>query len=206
MKQTLTTERLTLRPLTLDDAAWFSAYAGKPEVARMTGSITQNMTQMEAEFWIMRNLSRQERGLAHIYVITMRNAAHDDIRIGMIDLFKRSQDSALEIGYSLVPEFWGLGYMYEACQAIIAEAHDTLGAARIIAGVFADNPASLRLLTKLGFTAARTHEQWFSMGRMEKAKGVTLTLDLPAIQHWQKDEGLNVPSRHDTPSAMKAFA
>lgn len=201
MKQTLNTARLTLRPLKVTDAAWFASYAGAPQVACMTGSVTVNMTEMEAEFWIIRNLSRQERGLAYPYVMM-----HDDEPIGIVDLFKRSEDSALEIGYSMVPDYWGLGFMYEACEAVIEEAKSTLGATRIIAGVFIDNPASLRLLHKLGFTAARTHEEWFSMGRMEKAKGVTLTLELDRSPSWQEEDGLSSPPRHREPSAMKSFA
>ena len=201
MKQTLKTNRLTLRPLKLTDAAWFAGYAGAPEVARMTGSVTVGINEMEAEFWIIRNLSRQDRGLAYPYVMM-----HGDNPIGMVDLFKRSEDSALEIGYSMAPDYWGLGFMYEACEAVIEEAKRTLGATRIIAGVFIDNPASLRLLHKLGFTAARTHEQWFSMGRMEKAKGVTLTLELEHSQRWLKDDGLSIPSRHLGSSATKACA
>lgn len=178
MKPTLKTERLSLRPLRFSDAKWFASYAGAPEVARMTGSITTGISEIEAEFWILRNLSRAKRGLAHIYVIEKRTGEHAGERVGMIDLFKRTDDSALEIGYSLMPEHWGKGYMYEACVAMIAEARDTMGATRLIAGVFADNPASIRLLVKLGFTAQETQQQWFSMGRMEKARGVTLTLDL----------------------------
>ena len=201
MKQTLKTDRLTLRPLKLTDAAWFAGYAGAPEVARMTGSITVGITEMEAEFWIMRNLSRQDRGLAYPYVMM-----HGDDPIGIVDLFKRTEDSALEIGYSMAPDYWGLGFMYEACEAVIDEAKRTLGATRIIAGVFIDNPASLRLLRKLGFTAARSHEKWFSMGRMEKAKGVTLTLELKPNQQWLKDDELSTPSRHTPPSATHAFA
>ena len=201
MKKILETERLILRPLTLEDAAWFAGYAGAPEIARMTGSVTTGMSAMEAEFWIMRNLSRQDRGLANIYVMENKG-----VPIGMVDLFKRTEDSALEIGYSMMPDYWGLGFMYEACQAVIEDARVTLGARRIIAGVFIDNPASLRLLRKLGFTAARTHEEWFSMGRMEKAKGVTLALEIPAIQNRQKDDELSIPSRHIQHSAAKACA
>lgn len=177
MRSTLTTERLTLRPLTFDDAAWFSSYAGAPEIARMTGSVTTPLPLLSAEFWIMHKLSRVQRGLAYPYVMELGGEP-----IGMIDAFKRGPDAALELGYSMMPDYWGHGYMYEACEAVIAEAASRLGAARIIAGVFTDNPASLRLLRKLGFTAARSHEQWFSMGRMEKAKGVTLTLDIKAGQ------------------------
>lgn len=201
MKQTLTTARLTLRPLKLTDAAWFAGYAGAPEVARMTGSVTVGITEMEAEFWIIRNLSRQDRGLAYPYVMM-----HGDEPIGIVDLFKRGEDSALEIGYSMATQYWGLGFMYEACEAVIEEAKRALGATRIIAGVFIDNPASLRLLHKLGFTAARSHEQWFSMGRMEKAKGVTLTLEIDRSQKWLKDDGLCIPSSRAKPSAMKSVA
>jgi RimJ/RimL family protein N-acetyltransferase len=173
----------------------------------MTGSVTTNITAMEAEFWIMRNLSRQERGLAHIYVIEQNAEQGSGKAIGMIDLFKRSEDSALEIGYSLMPDFWGQGFMFEACEAVIGEARRTLGAARIIAGVFIDNPASLRLLHKLGFTSARTHEEWFSMGRMEKAKGVTLTLEMPPLEakanvFSAEDKGQPFPSPETGKSAI----
>lgn len=205
MKQTLKTDRLTLRPLTTADAAWFASYAGAPEVARMTGSVTVGMSAMAAEFWIISKLARQEGRLAYPYVME-----HEDRPIGMIDLFKRGEDSALEIGYSMAPDYWGLGFMYEACKAVIEEAKRTLGATRIIAGVFIDNPASLRLLNKLGFTAARTHEEWFSMGRMEKAKGVTLTLEITGEikrnQHGRKNDGLSIPSRQKQTSAMNAYA
>jgi len=108
---------------------------------------------------------------------------HDDEPIGIVDLFKRSEDSALEIGYSMVPDYWGLGFMYEACEAVIEEAKRTLGATR-------------------GFTAARTHEEWFSMGRMEKAKGVTLTLELDRSPSWQEEDGLNSPPRHREPAKL----
>ena len=201
MKDKLKTQRLTLRPLNVADAAWFASYAGAPEIARMTGSVTTGLTEMAAEFWIIRKLARQSNRLAYPYVMELEGAP-----IGMIDLFKRSEDSALEIGYSMMPEYWGHGYMYEACEAVIEEGKRALGAKRIIAGVFIDNPASLRLLHKLGFTAARTHEEWFSMGRMEKAKGVTLTLEIPHLQHRQKDEGLSPPSRQEHSSAIRAIA
>lgn len=196
MKTFIHTERLTLRPLTTADAAWFAGYAGKPEVARMTGSVKTQLTEMEAEFWIIAKLAKQERGLAYIYVIE-----HNGTAVGTIDVFKRTEDSALEIGYSLVPEHWGLGFMYEACQAIIEQARDALGATRIIAGVFVDNPASLRLLRKLGFTAARSHEQWFSMGRMEKAQGVTLTLEMPPLLTATANSARITPA-HDIGSAV----
>lgn len=174
MKTTLTTERLTLRPLRVTDAADYAAYIGKEDLARMTGSVPYPFPEMSAEFWIINKLAKARRGLCHPYVLCF----DDGKMFGLVDLFKRSEDGPLEIGYSMAEQHWGKGYMYEACEAVIAEARESLGATRIIAGVFADNPASIRLLVKLGFSAQDTQEQWFSMARMEKARGVVLSLDL----------------------------
>jgi len=38
------------------------------------------------------------------------------------------------------------------------------------------------------------------MGRMEKAKGVTLTLELDRSPSWQEEDGLNSPPRHREPA------
>jgi len=173
MRPTLKTERLVLRPLTLQDAKTYAAYAGDEEIARMTGSVPLPFPTISAEFWIMQKLSKAKRGLSHPYVITLQGEM-----VGMIDLFKRDEDGPLEIGYSMAKEHWGKGYTTEACKVIIEEASNTLGARRIVAGVFSDNPASIRLLLNLGFTALETREEWFSMARLEKASGVKLSLDL----------------------------
>ena len=173
MRPTLKTERLFLRPLKLSDAKVYSAYAGTEDIARMTGSVPLPFPTISAEFWIMQKLSKARLGLSQPYVITLNSEM-----IGMIDLFKRDEDGPLEIGYSMAREHWGKGYTTEACKAIIREAQKTLGAKRIVAGVFSDNPASIRLLLNLGFSALETREQWFSMARLEKANGVKLSLDL----------------------------
>lgn len=173
MRPILNTDRLVLRPLTLADAKPYSKYAGTEEIARMTGSVALPFPVMSAEFWIMEKLSKARRGMAYIYVIELAGRM-----VGMIDLFKRDPDGPLEIGYSLAKDAWGNGYATESCKAIINEARETLGAKRIVAGVFADNPASLKLLHKLGFNTKDTHQEWFSMARMEKARGIYLSLDL----------------------------
>ncbi|MGB0906597.1 MAG: GNAT family N-acetyltransferase [Maricaulaceae bacterium] len=177
MRPILETERLVLRPITIADAKNYAAYVSTEDVARMTGSIALPFPVMSAEFWIMEKLSKVRRGMSHIYVIELAGEIAKSM-IGVIDLFKRDPDGPLEIGYSLAPEAWGNGYATEACKAIINEAYETLGAKRIVAGVFADNPASIKLLHKLGFTTKDTHQQWFSMARMEKARGIYLSLDL----------------------------
>jgi len=55
-----------------------------------------------------------------------------------------------ELGYMFAPDVWGQGYATEVCRTAIADAF-ALGRDHLIAGVWADNAASLGLLAKLGF-------------------------------------------------------
>lgn len=56
-----------------------------------------------------------------------------------------------EIGYWLGEPFWGRGIMTDAIAAIVPVAFERFDIVRIQAGVFANNPASMRVLEKCGF-------------------------------------------------------
>jgi len=56
-----------------------------------------------------------------------------------------------EIGYWLLPEFWGQGVMVECLEAMLRHAFDTMGLHRVAADVDVDNHRSRRLLERLGF-------------------------------------------------------
>lgn len=94
-----------------------------------------------------------------------------------MDLFRSTPDAALEIGYWIGKPYWGQGLSTEAARAIIKEARETLGVEALLAGAFADNPASLRVLQKLGFKPTGIEEMYFSMARMKKARSINLRLD-----------------------------
>jgi RimJ/RimL family protein N-acetyltransferase len=64
------------------------------------------------------------------------------------DVYRRSA----EIGYWLGEEFWGRGIAPVAVRAVTDWAFATFELARIHAGVFAWNPASMRVLEKAGYT------------------------------------------------------
>ena len=61
-----------------------------------------------------------------------------------------AHDGAAELGYWIGRPFWGQGFATEAARAVLQIAH-TLGHQRMKAGHFIDNPASGRVLRKLGF-------------------------------------------------------
>ena len=178
MRDEIKTERLVLRPLELSDAPAFSQLASDYDIAKMTGSLPHPMPLYSAEFKIMSLRNRKQRGLAYPYAITLDGGE----LIGVMDLFRSAPNAALEIGYWIGKPYWGQGLSTEAARAVITEARETLGVEALIAGAFADNPASLRVLEKLGFKQTGKTEMYFSMGRMEKALSLNLRLDLNASE------------------------
>jgi len=140
--------RLTLRPLELTDAPRFAKFGSDYDIARMTGSFPRHFPQISAEFRIMYMASQKHRGLSFNYAVTETG---NDALIGVMDLFRSSEDEILEIGYWIAKPFWNKNYATEAGQVILKAAQQYLGVKRIKAGVFFDNPASLRVLKKLGF-------------------------------------------------------
>lgn len=74
--------------------------------------------------------------------------------IGTVCLFNFSAvQKVAEIGYELLPEYQGKGYMSEALSAVIAFAFDTLKLKQIDAFSHGENSSSLRLLQKKNFEA-----------------------------------------------------
>lgn len=71
--------------------------------------------------------------------------------------FKGLSDGCAEIGYGLLPEYWGQGYATEALIAAVKWALDQPGAERIEAETEPENTASQRVLVKAGFVPTGTN-------------------------------------------------
>lgn len=87
------------------------------------------------------------------------------------------QDGAPELGYWIARDYWGQGYATEAAGAVLRIAC-TLGHHRIIAGHFTDNPASGRVLAKLGFEPTGRIVDRDSLARDGRAKSVEYAINL----------------------------
>ena len=171
MKKTLETERLVLRQLRDEDAVALSRYGNNFDIARMTGSFPHPFPLISAEFKILHLKAQHRRGLAYPYAITEKG---NESMIGIVDLFRRAETDDLEFGYWIGEPFWGKGFASEACRGLMAEADRHFGSTPLKAGVFSDNPASLRVLEKLGFKPTGKTEAYFSMARLKKAESVLL--------------------------------
>ena len=79
--------------------------------------------------------------------------------VGMCGLLKRDNLPDVDLGYALLPEHWGVGYAFEATEAIMRHGAGKFGLKRLIAVVSQGNTASIRVLEKLGMR----HERMFAM-------------------------------------------
>ena len=143
----LQTVRLLLRPFTLSDATDVQRLAGAPEVADTTLNLPHPYEDGMAEQWIDSQPTRFAAGSNFAYAITRRT---NGVLLGAIGLMEISaRHRRAELGYWLGIPFWNQGYMTEAA-ALIDYGFSALGLHKITAVHFARNPASGRVMQKIG--------------------------------------------------------
>lgn len=141
----LTTHRLTLRAPVMGDCARIARFANDWGVASMVAGMPYPYGLAEAEDfigWAGQKIDRGDRVFA-------MDLAGEGV-IGMIGLHCHD-DGVPELGYWLGRPYWGAGFATEAGSTVVAWAHGPWSKPWITAGHFEDNPASGRVLDKLGF-------------------------------------------------------
>src|SRR2546430_8611240 len=138
------TERLLLRPGFPEDAPALAAAIGDRAVARNLAVVPWPYTLRDAEAF----LASPRDPVLPSFLIFERTAAAPQL-VGSCGLARRPS-GAVEMGYWIARPFWGRGFATEACAALIGIAK-TLGLGQLEGSHFLDNPASARVLEKLGF-------------------------------------------------------
>ena len=153
------TGRLTLRPLALTDADWVGRESGRPEVARHLALVPAPNPALFAEMFIL--TVRAKRG-DMVRAVTDRNTGAP---LGVVGAH-HAGDGIYGFGYWYAPSAWGRGIATEAGQALI-ESLRHAGAKRLTAGYFTTNPASARVLSKLGFEHTGEDDPQFCVAQMK---------------------------------------
>jgi [ribosomal protein S5]-alanine N-acetyltransferase len=150
--KTLTTDRLILRELNLDDLDSFFQYAKKPNIGPNAG--WKPHESIDESLKILRMMIHEDE----VWCITLKSNRQ---MIGTIGLHVRNFDNAManrkEIGYVLDDTYWGQGLMVEAVNAVLMFAFYDLELDEVICGHMLDNIQSKRVIEKTHFTY--THEE-----------------------------------------------
>ncbi len=140
------TARIGLSEWTADDSELARLLWGNKDVTRYI-SASGGFTPDEIEKRLQKELSNNER--YHMQYWPLFSLDTGEL-IGCCGLRPR-QENVYELGFHLLPSFWGKGYAVEAAKAVIAYAFSDLKAKELFAGHNPNNTASRRVLQKLGF-------------------------------------------------------
>ena len=166
------TQRLLLRPAWPEDAeALFGGIADQGVVRNLASAPWPYLPEHAREFVMREQDARFPR-----FLITRPGPRGSEL-VGCIGIDET--DGEVEIGYWIARPFWGQGFATEAARGVLEVAR-LLGHRQIVAGHFTDNPASGKVLRKLGFIPTGKTALRHSCGRGEKAECVMYRLDLDA--------------------------
>jgi RimJ/RimL family protein N-acetyltransferase len=155
----LSTARLRLRPLTVDDADDVHAYQSLPDVCRYIPYWPRSRAEVVAFIGRSRSTLEDEG-----QVLSVGMELPGSGIIGDLVLFWRSREHrAGEIGWVIAPAQSGRGYTTEAARALLGLAFRDMGLHRVTARVDARNEASARLCRRLGMRqeAHLVENEWF---------------------------------------------
>ncbi len=164
MDNVLTTERLTLRPVTAADQDRLLAHWTQPDVRRfLFDGAVLSPAQVAGEIDVsIRSFAESGYGL---WIISITEGA-DLIGTAGLRQLEEPQGSAAwqpaagrppaaehpEVVYSLAPGAWGNGYATEAARAVVEYALGPLGLPAVLAEIDEGNTASIAIIERLGMT------------------------------------------------------
>jgi RimJ/RimL family protein N-acetyltransferase len=125
-----------------------SRLAGKREIADTTISIPHPYSEQQARQWIAGFADLLPQGKVVVFGMTLKRAGSLVGTIGLRDI--DAEHSQAELGFWVAVEYWGQGYATEAARAVVAFGFGQLGLNRIYAHHMVRNPASGRVLVKIG--------------------------------------------------------
>lgn len=145
----LTTERLILRRLSLEDEKEIYTIRSDERVNKYLDR--QSCTSLDEALKFINKINAGILNNEWIYwVVSFKD---NQKLIGTICLWNISDDSSkADIGFELLPEYQGKGIMQEAAKAVIEYGFNIMGLKRIEGEVAPGNTKSINLMRKFNFT------------------------------------------------------
>jgi ribosomal-protein-alanine N-acetyltransferase len=149
----IVTRKSILRDWTIDDAESLVKHADNPRIAtRMRNAFPCPYTMDDAKRFITLATSP---GPNLFLAIEIDGEAVGGIGVHLLDDVRRR---SAEIGYWLSESYWGNGIVTDAVSSLIPVAFERFDIVRLQAGIFSNNPGSMRVLEKCGFIREAVHK------------------------------------------------
>ncbi|MGI0534149.1 GNAT family N-acetyltransferase [Bacillus pfraonensis] len=148
------TDRLQFRKYTMNDLEFYASLWGNEKVMRYIGNGTPKtyvQCKKSLENWV---LPSYKNGLGLFLMIEKDTGTP----IGHAGLVRQQveEKEEIEIGYWLLPEYWGKGYGKEAATAFRDYGFQALGLNKLISLINPDHPASIFVARKTGLSYEKT--------------------------------------------------
>lgn len=141
------TERLIIRPMSVDDAAFIFELYNSPKFIKYIGD--RNIKSIaDAENYIINKFLPQFEKLGFGNYIMITKEGNE--KIGGVGIFEREGLDVVDIGFSMLEGFEGKGYAYEAAIKVKSIGMDEYGLKKISAITSKDNFSSQKLIERLG--------------------------------------------------------
>lgn len=135
-------ERLLLRPITLNDAEDMFEYTSDEETTRFIYEQHKDLEQTKnliANYFVKEPIGK--------YAIVLRES---NKMVGAIEFRVDDWNKSGDLGFTLNRHYWGKGYMTEAGKLILSLAFNVMGLERVFSGHEVKNSASGKVLDRLG--------------------------------------------------------
>lgn len=145
----LDTERLSLRSITLEDAAFILELLNDPAFLRFVGDKGVRTVDEAREYIATGPQASYARNGFGLWLVELKASS---VPVGICGLLKREALSDVDLGFAFLPRYRSNGYAYESAAAVLQYGRNALGIKRIVAITNPDNADSLRVLKKVGMS------------------------------------------------------
>ena len=151
MTDSVSTERLILRPFEIEDLDLFCDFFQNEGFLRFSSG---PFSRARVKEFVEKVIGWDREGLPSQYMIELRE---NGTAIGYCGFFHQTVDEKpeIEIGYRLHPDFWGRGFATEVATSVRDHGFGALKLKRVISLSHPDNAASRRVAQKNGMTLER---------------------------------------------------
>lgn len=147
------TERLILREFIATDDGVMFELDSSPEVHKYLGGNTISRIEQAQEVIEMIRKQYVENGIGRWAVIEKQTGSFVGWSgLKFIKEFENNHINFYDVGYRLMPKYWGKGYATESAKAALKYGFETLGATEIFGSAHIENTKSRRALEKCGLT------------------------------------------------------